>query len=126
MKKNASGGNDEILSRVHRMVMSREEAKAYVDNLFNNAKSARKKDVADMERLLVQTPGAQVQSPNLLKEAVAKNVSEFFEKKAYLTQAQRLFPELLKVANTENATRLLPQKKPAGATPTKAVISGGG
>lgn len=124
MKKTA--GNDEMLSRVHRMVLSRDEAKAYVDNLFNNAKSARKKDVADMERLLVQTPGAQIQTPNLQKEAVAKNVTEFFEKKAYMTQAQRLFPELLKAANTENAVKLSPQKKPMSALPTKSQLSGGG
>ncbi len=117
--------NDEELSRVYRMVTSRDEAKATVEALFSNAKSARKKDVAQMNDLLVQAPGAVVQTPNLQKEAVAKNVTEFFEKKAHLTTAQRLYPELLKVANTETQAKLLPGKKPLGKLPSKPQISGG-
>lgn len=67
--KEAEHADEETLVRVKRMVLSREQAKNTIDELFNQAKSARKKDVAKMEKLLVQAPAAQVQTPNLQKEA---------------------------------------------------------
>lgn len=126
MTNKTASGNDEAISRVHRSVLSRDEAKAYVDQLFNNAKPQRKKDVAQMNDLLVQAPGAQIQSPNLQKEAVAQNVASFFEKKAHLSTAQRLYPELLKVANSETVLSKSAPAKPAGKTPSKSQLSGGG
>jgi hypothetical protein len=55
---------------------------------------------------------------------VAQNVTEFFEKRAYLTTAQRLFPELLKVGSTETQRQMPVTKRPAGATASKPIISG--
>lgn len=125
MSKTKIAENEEILTRVKRMVLSRAEAKNTVDALFNNAKPARTKEVAKMDKLFRQAPANQTQAPHLQREEVAKNVSEYFEKKAYLSEAQRRFPELLKVGNTESQPQLSPAKKSVGKAPTKALISGG-
>lgn len=117
--------NAEDLVRAKRMILSREQTKNEINTLFNHAQAARKKDVETMDELLLQAPAAQTQSVNLQKESAAKNVEAFFEKRAYLTEAQKRYPELLKVGNTEAQSQLLPGKKPAGKIPTKAIISGG-
>lgn len=117
--------NDEVLTRVKRMLLSRAESKNTVDALFEQASPARVKEVAKMDKLFRQSPANQTQAPNLQREEVAKNVSEYFEKKAYLSEAQRRYPELLKVGNTESQGQLAPGKKPAGKVPTRAIISGG-
>lgn len=72
----------------------------------------------------------QEPSPQPQKTAsVSARVDAFFEKKAYLSEAQRRYPELLKVA--DSGTKKVPNLKPrvttdtSGATPTRAGISGG-
>lgn len=224
MKKKANS-DDESLVRVKAMLVSRQRTVEEINTFFNNAKPARAKDVKKMEKLLVQAPAAQVQTPNLQKEAapktdtdrakkygrigalaasagtvaagakkvmaekglvkanpkasaallagtmltsgaigtaagrlthraihgkatgksieksaaamleahknapaeevIGKNVTEFFEKKAYLTEAQKRFPELLKVGASETSPQAAPTKKPAGAIPARPLISGG-
>lgn len=124
LKTKEAVSNDEDLVRVKGMILSRERVKNEVDALFDQSKPARKKDVAKMERLLRQAPAAQVQTPNLQKEAVAKNVLEYFEKRAYLTEAQKRFPELLKAGSTESQPQMAPSKKPSGKIPTRSVLSG--
>ncbi len=124
-KTKISVSNDEDLVRAKRMILSRDQAKNEVDALFNRSKPARKADVKKMEKLLVQAPAAQVQTPNLQKEAVARNVTNYFEKKAYLTEAQKRFPELLKAGSTETQPQRIPSKKVSGQTPVRAEVSGG-
>lgn len=123
--KTAVADHAETLTRVKGMVLSRERSVHEVNSLFANAKPERKKDVEKMNKLLIQAPAAQIQTPNLQKEAVAKNVTAYFEKKAYLTEAQRRYPELQKVANTETTSQVAPMKKPAGKVATKSLLSGG-
>lgn len=125
-KAKVAVSNEEDLSRAKGMILSRERAKNEVDALFDGAaKDARRVAVDTVERLFVQAPASQNQRPFMQKEAVAKNVTEYFEKKAYLTTAQRLFPELQKVSSTETQRQLGPGKKPAGAMPVKSILSGG-
>lgn len=113
----------ETATRVKRLLLSREEQKNMVDTLFNHSHESRKTARGTVDKLFVQADASQNQHPFMQKEAVAKNVTEFFEKKAHLTQAQRLFPELLKVGATDTQRQMV-TKKPAGATPTKPIISG--
>lgn len=129
-QKKAYVVDNEALTRAKRMILSREEAKEFINALFHNAKSIRRVERAKMELLLEQAPAAEVQSPYLAKESAAKNVTEFFEKKAYLTDAQKRFPELLKVAGDGSASEELKKvsKKPGqatGATPKPSVLNGG-
>lgn len=126
MSKNKEAvSNEEDLTRAKRMILSREQAKTELDAVFDGAsKDARRVARQTVDSLFEQAPASQNQRPFMQKEAVAKNVTEYFEKKAYLTTAQRLFPELLKVGSTETQKQSVPSKKPAGAIPTKAIISG--
>lgn len=88
---------------------TREEA----DDLFSAAHQTRKRDNELMNKLFIQYPAAMTMTHNLLKEAaalseeqyeefekikVAYNVHHYFEQGAYLTDAQRRYPELQKVA----------------------------
>lgn len=116
--------DEETVTRAKGMLLSRERTKSEVDALFEGSKAARKKATGTAAQLFEQAPASQNQRPFMQKEAVAKNVTEFFEKKAYLTTAQRLFPELLKVGNTETQPQKSAVKKPAGAIATKPIISG--
>lgn len=116
--------DEETLSRAKGMVLSRERTRNEVDALFEGSKAARKKATGTAARLFEQAPASQNQRPFMQKEAVAKNVTEFFEKRAYLTTAQRLFPELLKVGSTESQKQTIPSKKLPGAVATKPIISG--
>jgi len=61
--------------------------------------------------------------------SITPRIDEFFEKRAYLTDAQRRFPELQKVADspTQKAISLKPRvtTDTSGPTPTKSSLSGG-
>lgn len=138
MKKIAVS-NDEDLVRVKAMLESRERTKEEVNSFFNNARQARKTALGTMEKLLVQTPAAQSQQPNLQKEAAAMleahktakeevvgtHINEFFEKRAYLTEAQRRYPELLKVGATDTVPQKAPMKKLPGQIPARSQLAGG-
>lgn len=138
MKKQAVS-SDEDLVRVKAMLESRERTKEEVNTFFENAKSARKTALGTMEKLLVQTPAAQSQQPNLQKEAAAMleahekavpvvigaRINEFFEKRAYLTEAQKRFPELLKVGGTNTVPQQPPAKKLPGQIPARSQLAGG-
>ena len=98
--KIAVASDEEAVAQTEQKILTREVTRLQTDVLFDNAKSSRKADRAKVEKLFIQTPGAETMAPTLQKEAVAKNVAEFFEKQASgLTEAQRRFPELLKVSN---------------------------
>src|SRR6267154_172638 len=116
--------DDETLTRVKGMILSRGRSKSVVDAIFTGAEAARKEAVKTTNRLFIQAPASQNQRPFMQKEAVAKNVTEFFEKRAYLSTAQCLFPELLKVGATDTQRVMPLSKKPAGATPVKPILSG--
>lgn len=138
MKKQAVS-NDEDLVRVKAMLVSRTRTVDELNTFFANARGARAQAVKKMEKLLVQAPAAQTQQPTLQKEAAAmleahktstvgvigKNVSEFFEKRAYLTDAQKRYPELLKVGATETARQSAPSKKTSGQIPARSLLAGG-
>lgn len=116
--------DEETLTRAKGMLLSRQRVKSEFDALFEGSPAARKSALAQMDKLFEMAGASQNQNPLMIKEAVAKNVSEFFEKKAYLTTAQRLFPELQKVGSTETQPQKSAVKKPAGAVATKPIISG--
>src|SRR5687767_2371795 len=61
--------DEETLTRVKGLILSRERAKNEVDALFNLAKSARKTAVSTVNRLFVQAPASQNQRPFMQKEA---------------------------------------------------------
>lgn len=138
MKKQAVS-NEEDAVRVKAMLVSRTMSVDELNVLFQNAKKARAKDVKKMEKLLIQAPAAQTQQPTLQKEAAAMlaahessanqviggRVLEFFEKRAYLTDAQKRFPELLKVGATSTAPQKPPQKTLPTQTPARSLLAGG-
>lgn len=98
--------------------MTRDDTRRDANELFTAAHQTRKRDIALMEKLFIQAPAAMTMSHNLLKEAsaeqwdafekvkVAYNVTQFFEKGAHLTDAQRRYPELQKVAKARPAVMI--------------------
>lgn len=113
MSKNKEAvGNlgDEELNFLKHVRLTRSDTRKDLTNLFKTSPQNRERDRALMEKLFVQMPGAQTMADNLLKTAsasqiesfekikVAYNVHHFFESGAHLTEAQRRFPELQKVA----------------------------
>jgi hypothetical protein len=88
----------EALSRVRRMILSRAQRGAELDEKFDNVDASRASEHKLMDRLFVQNEGAETNAPSLVKGAsVAPHVDAFFEKLASdskLTTAQQLFPEL--------------------------------
>jgi len=59
----------ESLYQATRQILTRAETKAEADVLFNHSKDSRKKDRRQLEKLFVQTDGAETMAPNLQKEA---------------------------------------------------------
>lgn len=131
---------DEELSRVRRTVLTREDTRAEADLLFGDvAKKVRKADTEKMKRLFVQAAASQTMAPNLQGDtektaSVAPAVDDFFEKVAAVdtrTEAQRRYPELLKVAAPRAGSFPTPTltRKPAapgiGETPVRSGLSGG-
>jgi len=150
----------ETAEQVKQQIKTKEDTKAETDVLFNHAQETRKKNRKKLKKLFVQAEGAETMAPGLQAESppfdptwgikapempkgltatkvasVTKNVEAFFEKQASgLTEAQRRFPELLKVANATGPVPRPPLVQPKKATPTsaggvtpvKSVLSGGG
>ena len=127
-----TGNPDEDLYRTLCQHTSRETCRAEADALFEGAIENRKKDRSSLEKLFIQTPAAQINTPNLLKEGSAldepepvnltSNVDAFFEKLSAPDDAQQRYPELLKVAQTP-APNL--KKRPDTAIPIRSSLSGG-
>jgi hypothetical protein len=129
-----TGNPDEDLYRTLGMHLTREQTRAEADALFGGAAAdMRKKDRGELEKLFVQTPASQTMAPNLQKQASAEmpepdpvlltaNVDAFFEKLSAPDDAQRRYPELLKVAQKPT-----PNLKPRPDTqaPVRSNLSGG-
>ncbi len=131
MRKTASLGQEEF-AQMSRTVLTRAETRAEADVLFGGlAKATRKSEGEKLRKLFVQTPAAMgATSPNveLQKTAsVAPATEAFFEKlaRASMTDAQRRFPELLKVAAPGvQRVPISASKKPC-MPPVRADITGG-
>lgn len=145
MNKISSHDSEEV-ARVGRTVMTRAETRAQADDLFTDAKKYRKMDREKLEKLFIQMPGAETMSPMLVKtsaatfatgmlqaidkekRASASAVYSFFENQEWLTDAQRRFPELLKVASPRHAASPKPvaaADAKSGKTPTRSNLAGG-
>lgn len=148
---------DEARERFHMMLSTREETRAETDSLFVNAKPSRARDRAVVKKHFVQAPAAITMAPTLQAEppkevpkqegpdlsasygspvktaSVAPRVDEWFEKNSsvFLSEAQRRFPELLKVAGNECGK--LPgavlakraRTSSSGPIPSQSMLSGG-
>jgi hypothetical protein len=115
MKKIAvSNLGEEELSRFKRVVRTRNETRAEADELFGEtAKKQRKTENEMMMKLFEQFPASVTMQPSLQKVSTVedldkyfgeepnstKHVDAYFEKRAYLTDAQKRYPELLKAAS---------------------------
>lgn len=98
MHKKAGFGEEELARLTHH-VMTRTETRDQVDQVFAEGKAARAADRATIKNLFLQAPGASTNGINLAPEKTAgARTTEFFESGGHLTEAQRRFPELLKVA----------------------------
>lgn len=149
---------DEARERFHMMLSTREETRAETDSLFVNAKPSRARDRAVMKKHFVQAPAAITMAPTLQAEppkeppkeeeqgphpsygnpvsktaSVAPRVDEWFEKNSsvFLSDAQRRFPELLKVAGNEQAKlpgavlNKRPKTSSSGPISSQSMLSGG-
>jgi hypothetical protein len=96
--KTLSGPSEEVTQMVH-TVLTREDTRRETDALFVNAPASRRMNRGEVEKLFVQGKGAQTMSPDLQKTASCRTEA-FFDGQEYLTEAQRLFPELLQVAGS--------------------------
>lgn len=133
MKKRASCLGNEEFAQMSRTVLTRADTRAEADVLFGDvAKKARKTEGERLRKLFIQaeaSTGATTPSHELQKTAsVAPATEQFFQKLAHatMTDAQRRFPELLKVAAPGiQRVPLGSLKKPCGALPVKSGLSGG-
>lgn len=132
---------EEELVRTHHLMRTREDTRAEADVLFGGtAKAMRQSETAKMRKLFVQAPVAQTMAPNLqgatektASASPAPHVDAFLEKLAnsQTTEAQRRYPELLKVAAPRAGTFKVPDttlKRPTpgfGENPTQSALSGG-
>ena len=132
MKKIAVGNmGEEELAQLQHIVLTREDTRAEADLLFGGpAKDMRKTDRKLLEKLFIQTPASVTMAPNLQKTAsITPRVDAFFEKLSAPTDAQRRYPELMKVsaAGTVKSPNLKPRvtTDTSGPIPTKSALSGG-
>jgi hypothetical protein len=156
-KRAGMAPNNDHREKFHMMLNTRLETDLEFRDLFiDAAKDMRKGDRAKMKQLFVQFPTVITMSPNLTADipepprtpepdpfrpgqkgmvplnkaaSVAPSVDAWFEKNAsaFLTEAQRRYPELLKVAAD---TRPVPVEKKvaikgSGATGRQSNLSGG-
>ena len=132
MKKVAVGnlGAEEV-HRTGAQVLTRARTRAEAEVLFSGLNAAKAKEQRKINGLFIQAQGAETEAPILAKTAA---VTKFFEKLAHsqeqakLSEAQRRYPELLKVANrTQPAPNLSPRKvsPTKGATARVSTLAGG-
>jgi hypothetical protein len=118
---------DRMLLQKDNRASSRAAARALFPSV---AEDGMAKDSKLMKKLFVQTPGAETMAPTLegIHQAKTAAVDAFFAKYAGLTEAQRRFPELLKVAKpTPNLKKRNPEAAsgPTGEPPVQSTLSGG-
>jgi hypothetical protein len=93
----------EEVAELKAKVLTREDVRRETHALFSNADAAQKRDRKVVEKLFVQAPGA-VTAPTLAKTASQFSktaaVDAWFSENGHLfqTEAQRRFPELMKVS----------------------------
>lgn len=129
-----STAGHENLNRASKMIATRAETRAKLLDLFGDLPSrASRAERHNLEELLIQTPASQSMSPMLQKESIAKNTISYFDNYEYLTEAQRNFPELLKVSSSHSSapTTKTPNiakrdvESKTGPMATKGGLSGG-
>jgi hypothetical protein len=121
-RKTAGVGNagTEEFEQLKAMTYTRAETRAQADALFDSdAKKMRQADNALMGKLFVQAPAAVTMAPNLQKTA---HVDAFFAEAAKGDDAQRRYPELLKVAASCGGD---PRRPSVNLKPRKATSSEG-
>jgi hypothetical protein len=116
-------GAEESAQFIHK-VMTRAATRAQADELFEHkATGIAAANQARLKELFVQAPAAETMAPSLAKTAA---VDTFFDKLAELsmTDAQRRYPELLKVAGplTTPSPTL---KRAKSATAVTSTLAGG-
>lgn len=126
---------EEDLRHMTRTVLTRAETRAEAEQLFGQMGESSRKSRKTIEKLFVQAPGAETMSPQLAKTASTKtasvtaNLEAFFEKNASafdgLTDAQRRFPELLKVASSRKPMKKTSNGEVGCPTPVQPMMSGG-
>jgi hypothetical protein len=126
---------EEELTRLRMMLNSRAETRASADVLFGDGPRRARKEAREMiNKLFVMAPANITQNPNLQKESSARNVKAFFEKisSMFITDAQRRYPELLKVSAVKTADESIQKKAPnlknddpARKIPVRSSLSGG-
>jgi hypothetical protein len=99
---------EEELSRLTMGRHSLGDVEGSLITLFGEERVKQMK-AADVKKImnLFTMAGANItQAPNLTKEAKAKHVAQFFEKlsSAHFSDAQRRYPELLKVASSASVS----------------------
>lgn len=120
-------GNEE-LKRTTSMVRTRQETRDQIMELFEMAKSSNVTERQLMEKLFTVMPTVVTMNPALQKTA---HVDAFFEElaEASMTDAQRRYPELLKVAAnaTGSVGRITAVGKsgPTSRIPVRSGLSGG-
>ncbi len=110
-KESVANLGEEELTRVKRVIRTRNETRAEADVMFGTtAQKQRQVENEMMKKLFIQFPASVTMQPSLQKLSsvngepvdqtppLSQNVDAFFEKRAYLTDAQRRYPELQKVA----------------------------
>lgn len=112
---------DDDLNLMTRQVLTRAETRAEAEALFGATGEASRKARGQMEKLFIQTPGAETMAPLLSKTASVEKFFDQLEKTAGMTEAQRRFPELLKVAGSSRPQAAPPKKTVA----VRANLSGG-
>lgn len=135
MSKNKEAvGNlgEEELSFLKIVRQTRQDTRRDANSLFTTAHQNRDRDIKLMEKLFVQTPGAMTMADNLLKSAsaeefeafekmkVAYNVHAFFEGGHQFTEAQRRYPELMKVAKARPVVAMKKTPQPETKTGNSA------
>jgi hypothetical protein len=161
--KTAGVGNlgVEETARIEGQILTREDTKTQQDILFENAAKSRNQGREKVNKLFIQAPAAQTRGAKLAEGSriepsglnlgkmasaeflekrasaadanIAKNTVEFFEKCAYMTEAQKRYPELLKVAGSADP-KVTPSLKARtsggapsgpGAVAVRSPLSGG-
>lgn len=99
-EKTAGIGNvgAEELAELESMQREKSTTGQQLAALFNVMPETKKKERAEMEGFFLQAKAGQTMAPVLQKtSSIAPRVTEFFEKKAHLETAERLFPEIMSV-----------------------------
>lgn len=129
-------GKEELAFLTH-VRMTRADTRAATNSLFSVAQQSRERDQALMDKLFVQAPAAITMSDNLVKNAfgteeqfeeftkikTAYNVYHYFESEPFLTEAQRRYPELQKVARVSVMDTKKPMTASTGKTGAESTLS---